>query len=172
MTEPLQVRIRPAQVQDLEALEWGGEYTHFRRIYRRIMQDALKGRRLLLVAEADGELIGQIFIFFDTGWRQFFNGRSTAYLHSFRVKPAYRNRGLGRELMDRAEQELMERGFAYAVISVAKDNLDARRLYEQLGYTVFNEDDGEWSYLDHESVLQTVHEPAYVLQKALSDNKS
>ncbi len=167
MIDTLQVRIRPAQEQDLQALEWEGEYTHFRRIYRRIMQEALKGRRLLLVAEAEGELIGQIFIYFDTGWRQFFNGRSTAYLHSFRVKTEYRNRGLGRMLIERAELELIERGFAYTVISVAKDNPDARRLYEQLGYKVFNEDDGEWSYLDHEGVLQTVHEPAYVLQKSL-----
>jgi ribosomal protein S18 acetylase RimI-like enzyme len=168
MSDKLRVLIRAAEERDLRALEWEGEYKHFRRIYQRIMQEALKGRRLLLVAEAEGSLIGQIFIYFDTGWSQFFNGRSTAYLHSFRVKERYRNRGLGRLLLERAEQELLDRGFAHAVISVAKDNRAARRLYEQFGYRVFNEDEGEWNYLDHEGVLQTVIEPAYVLQKTLS----
>jgi hypothetical protein len=52
-------------------------------------------------------------------------------------------------------------------IAVAKDNPNARRLYERLGYRVFAEDAGCWSFMDPDGQWQRVTEPCYVLEKHL-----
>lgn len=75
---------------------------------------------------------------------------------------------IGTRLILEAEYELIKRGYSWAVIAVAKDNPNARRLYERLGYVVFSDDPGIWHYTDHEGRPCRVEEPAWMLQKALS----
>lgn len=167
MIDTSDVYIRRANEADLPALEWGGEYRRYRRIYQRAMEEARQGRRILFVAEANGEIVGQIFVQLSSS-RSRRKGKSTiGYLQSFRIKPLFRNRGIGTRLIQQAEEILKERGFQRAVIAVAQDNLDARRLYERQGYSVFTQDPGEWSYIDDQGLLQYVSEPAYLMEKRL-----
>jgi ribosomal protein S18 acetylase RimI-like enzyme len=163
--EAPQLIIRPARAEDLRALEWEGEYQRFRMVYQRAYADSLRGRRILLVAEEQGEIVGQIFMQIDSALSGG-DGRA-AYLYALRVRPTHRNRGIGTELVREAEAILRTRGFARALISVAKNNDPARRLYERLGYEVFGEDPGNWSFFDDRGKQQEVHEPAYLLDKIL-----
>jgi ribosomal protein S18 acetylase RimI-like enzyme len=167
MLEALELRIREATEDDLSAMEWEGEFIRFRRIYHDAMKEAKKGRRVILVAEVAEALVGQIFVNLHSTWRNIFFGQRTGYLHSFRVKPEFRNQGVGRRLIQKAESELKARGYRRAVISVAKTNHAALRLYRALGYEVFREDPGRWSFLDHENQVQHITEPAYILRKTL-----
>jgi ribosomal protein S18 acetylase RimI-like enzyme len=157
--------IRPARAEDLPALEWEGEYQRFRLVYRRAFADSLRGRRVLLVAEVEGKVVGQIFLQVDSALAGG-DGRS-AYLYALRVRPEFRNRGIGTELVREAEAILRQRGFTRALISVARDNDAARRLYERLGYEIFGEDPGNWSFFDEQGQEQQVHEPAFLLDKML-----
>jgi ribosomal protein S18 acetylase RimI-like enzyme len=170
MVETLGVRIRTAEETDLPALEWGGEYTHFRRVYRLAMREAQRDRRLIYLAETTGEIVGQIFVHLHSSWKTSFGGAKAGYLHSFRVKPAYRSQGIGSRLMDTAEVALRERGYNRAVISVAKVNRRAQQLYLQRGYSVYTEDPGEWAYMDHRGRLRRVSEPAYVMVKSIHED--
>jgi ribosomal protein S18 acetylase RimI-like enzyme len=163
----LEVVIRPAQEDDLPALEWGGEYSRYRRLYQRAMREAHQGRRALFVAEVGGEIVGQIFVQFVCNRPELNDKSSTGYIQSFRIKPPFRNFGIGTRLIQQAEDVLRERGFHKVVIAVAQENRAARRLYERLGYTVFAEDPGQWSYVDDHGQLQYVSEPNYFLQKQL-----
>ncbi len=167
MIDTSHVVIRHATEADLPALEWEGEYRKFRRVYRRAMEDARRGRRILFVAEIGGEIIGQIFI--QLSHHRFNQKRfpSTGYLQSFRIKKAFRNRGIGTRLINRAEEALKERGYIRAIIAVAQHNKDARRLYERYGYSVFREDPGEWSFIDDQGLPQNISEPAYLMEKQL-----
>lgn len=167
MVEALEVSIRLARQDDLPALEWGGEYRRYRRLYQRAMQDAHEGRRILFVAEVGEEIVGQIFVQFSFKRPEVDDGLLNGYLQSFRIKPAFRNRGIGTRLIQQAEEALKERGFHRAVISVAQDNRDACRLYERMGYTIFAEDPGQWSFVDDHGRFKTVSEPAYLLQKEI-----
>lgn len=167
MVDRPRVKIREAKEADLRALEWEGRYQHYRRLYRRAMAEAKKGRRVLLVAEAEERIVGQIFVQLSSGRGEYADGEQSGYLYSFRVRPEYRNQGIGTQLLEAAEEELTTRGFTRAVIAVAKENQAALRLYESLGYAVFAEDPGKWSYVDHEGELRRVSEPAYVLEKPL-----
>lgn len=161
------VTIRTGCEADLPALEWEGQYLHFRQVYRRAMEEALRGLRVVLVAEVEGQVVGQLFIQFrKTELAGTTRGRY-GYLHAFRVRPSYRNLGIGTRLVAEAESILRARGCTRAMIAVARANPSALALYQRLGYAVTGDDPGKWSYLDHQGRVCHVHEPSYVLEKPL-----
>ena len=86
---------------------------------------------------------------------------------AFRVKPQWRNRGIGSHLMTYVEKDLYEKGFRFATLNVAKENPDARRLYERLGYKVIGSKPGVWSFQDDNGKTQHVNEPAWRMMKKL-----
>jgi GNAT superfamily N-acetyltransferase len=86
-------------------------------MYKHAMEEAKRGNRVLLVAEIEGEVIGQIFLFFRPSWSRHFPNEQAGYLHSFRVKPQFRNMGIGSALVGDAESILIERGLHRSVIS-------------------------------------------------------
>lgn len=161
------VAIRSATDADLSALEWEGEYIHYRRLFKKAMAEARRGRRLLLLAEVDGKIIGQIFAQLSTRPAFSAPGSASGYLYAFRVKEPHRNLGIGTQLIQEAESRLRRLGYSRVVISVAKRNTSARRLYQRLDYRIFSEDPGEWSYVDHFGRVREVREPAFVLEKWL-----
>jgi ribosomal protein S18 acetylase RimI-like enzyme len=163
---PLQ--IRRVKQSDLPALEWEGQFTHFRKVYQHAFEEAQRGDRVLLVAESDGKLIGQIFIHLNPRNLGTNVSVPTAYLHSFRVRSAYRNVGVGSKLLSHAEEVMRQMGIQLAVIAVSKSNPRALGFYQKWGFSVFREDAGRWSYLDHLGRLRDVHDPSYLLQKALN----
>jgi ribosomal protein S18 acetylase RimI-like enzyme len=164
----LDYQIRKATKEDLPGLEWEGEYRRFRRLYQQSFKDAENGRRILLVIEAEGKLIGQLFIQLASIPADPERIPGTGYLYSFRVRPLYRNQGLGTTLVQQAEAILVELGFTRVLIGVAQENEGARRLYERLGYQVIANDPGTWSFKDDQDQIQIFSEPTYIMEKLLS----
>jgi ribosomal protein S18 acetylase RimI-like enzyme len=162
--------VRCLEERDLAALEWEGVFLHFRNLFRQAYDDMLLGTRLLLVMEhrPSGEIVGQIFVQWNSSDPRFADGRRRGYFYSLRVKPAFQRRGLGTCLIDAAEDVLRRRGMDTASIGVEKDNPEARSLYERLGYHIIAEDPGCWSYTDHMGKKQDVREPAWLMEKKLS----
>ncbi len=168
MDEVRYVIIREAVVTDLPALEWDGEYRRFRRLYQKAMMDAQEGRQILLVAESEGEIVGQIFIQLTSITADPKRERGTAYFYSFRVKPDFRNKGVGSLLITSAEAAAHEKGFKRTLIGVVQTNLDAQRLYSRLGYNLLVEDPGEWSFIDDQGKVQHIVEPTFIMEKYLT----
>lgn len=162
--------VRRLEERDLPALEWNGEFLHFRTLFRQTFEDMRLGTRLLLVMEhrPSGEIVGQIFLQWNSSDPRFADGQRRGYLYSLRVKPAFQRHGLGTRLMDAAEEILRQRGMDTASIGVEKTNRDARSLYERQGYRIIAEDPGCWSYIDHLGKRQEVSEPAWLMEKKLS----
>jgi [ribosomal protein S18]-alanine N-acetyltransferase len=50
------------------------------------------------------------------------------------VSPHFRRRGIGRELLFKALEEATRRGCTYAFLEVRPSNVDAIRLYEEMGF--------------------------------------
>jgi len=159
--------IRNLREADLPALEWDGEYRHFKRLYRQMYEQMRRGRRLMLIAEFDDDIIGQAFIQFFIHRDELEKPIIPGYLHAVRVKPPFRNRGIGTQMIRIAEQVMAHKGMNCSVIAVEIDNLAALRLYERLGYERFAEDDGAWSYVDHRGERRFVSQPAHLLKKHL-----
>jgi ribosomal protein S18 acetylase RimI-like enzyme len=162
------VRYRKAVEADLREIEWEGAYSKYRQVYENVYQRAGSGLALMWVAELpEFGLIGQGFVQLKMHDHSCANGKDRAYLHSFRVRPAMRNRGLGANLMTFIEQDLIQRGFRELTLNVAEDNEGALRLYQRLGYSILKEISGKWSFYDEKGKLQKVVEPGYRLIKVL-----
>jgi ribosomal protein S18 acetylase RimI-like enzyme len=162
------VIIRHLVSDDLPALEWEGEYSHFRQLYEDAYQRMLNGDLIMWVAELPGTgIIGQVFIQLNCGRPELANGINRAYLYSFRIRPAFRNLGLGTKMLKMVETDLKKKGFSMLTLNVAKDNPRAHRLYERQGFRIVGHEPGIWSYVDHRGMWQHVNEPAWRMQKTL-----
>jgi len=162
------VFIRQAEKDDLVSLEWNGEYTHFRRLYADTYMMVEQGKAIIWIAEIDGSgLIGQCFVSLKGNRPELADGIWRAYIYGFRVQPDFRNQGIGTRIMHTIEDDLKKRGFRQATLNVGKDNHDARRFYDRLGYIVTGEDPGQWSYIDDKGKRRDMHEPAWRMVKDL-----
>ncbi len=161
------ITIRPLIADDLPQLEWDGVYTYQRPVFQRTLADVARGTRLMLGAVVEARIVGQVFVQLRSSELEFAQAGRRGYLYSLRVRPEWRGQGLGSQLIAAAEAELLARGYGEAAISTVKDNPDARRLYERLGYRVFKEDPGEWWFTDVNGLLQHVQEPCWVMEKRL-----
>ncbi len=162
------VIIRPLEERDLPALEWDGEFTHFRRLFADSFHRQRNGFSIMWVAELpEAGIIGQVFIQFICDRHELADGLYSAYLYSFRVKPAYRSAGLGGALLAAVEADLKKRHFHRITLNVAKTNIRARQMYERHGFRVVAHEAGCWSYIDHEGTRRHVEEPAWRMEKSI-----
>lgn len=165
--------IRQVSQNDLPALEWEGEFTHFRRVYARAFERACRRQALLWVAESvPGRLLGQLFVLLNSDTdSDMADGRQRAFIHSFRVRPEFRRGGLGSRLIQWAEADLGQRGFQWVSLHVARENQPALRFYERWGYQRIASVSGEWSYEDHEGFMRRVVEPGWRMGKLLTTDQ-
>ena len=163
------LKIRHINRDDLLSLEWEGEFKCFRKVYRQVYERMNTGLALMWGADLPGVgLIGQAFVQFKNSTSRIQPKRpKKAYIHSFRVRPAYRRAGVGSKIMQVLEDDLVRRGFHRVSLNVSRDNFAARRLYSRRGYTIIKPDPGIWSYYDHLGILKNVHEPGWRMQKKL-----
>jgi GNAT superfamily N-acetyltransferase len=89
-----------------------------------------RGRRLILAAFADGELVGTVQVILALPPNQPHRGEIAKLL----VHRSARGRGIARLLMERAEEEARAEGKTLLVLDAVTDG-DAARLYERLGWT-------------------------------------
>ena len=163
----LDIDLRLAMKSDLPKLEWFGQYTHYRMLFRRAFREQAQGRRLMLVADCNDFPIGHVFIQLSGGDASVADGQTRAYFYAFRVMEMFRRRGIGGALLDEAEAIVRERGYRWSTIAVAKENTDALRLYERRDYHIFRDDPGQWSYRDHRGETHWVNEPCWLMEKRL-----
>ena len=80
---------------------------------------------LFLVAEVDGAIVGSVMAGYDghRGW-----------LYYLAVSPGQRGNSYGRELVDAAEQLLLQRGCPKVNLMIRSDNEAVQDFYRHLGY--------------------------------------
>jgi ribosomal protein S18 acetylase RimI-like enzyme len=81
----------------------------------------------LLVVEHDGEVVGSVMVGYEghRGW-----------VNYLAVHPDHQGRGLGRRLMERAEEVLGQLGCAKVNLQVRSSNEAAIGFYRRIGYSV------------------------------------
>jgi ribosomal protein S18 acetylase RimI-like enzyme len=167
------IQIHTLLEQDLPALEWDGVYTHYRELFQIAYQRLTSKRGLAWVVELpEHGIIGQVFIQLTCQRPELADGHSRAYLYSFRIKPAYRRLGIGKTLLNFAEDALRKRKLSYITLNVSRDNTDAIRLYKNHGYEIIAPEPGIWQYRDHMGVWHQVIEPAWRMEKSLIKQKT
>jgi len=86
---------------------------------------------LVLFVLYDGEIVGlaTCFINFST-----FNVKSYLYIHDIVVYADFRNKGLGKALMEKLIEISTERDYCKITLEVREDNFQAQGLYFSLGF--------------------------------------
>ena len=92
--------------------------------------EAEEGRRLILAAFADGELVGTVQVLLALPPNQ----PHRAEVAKLLVHRSVRGRGVGRRLMEHAEVEARAEGKTLLVLDAVTGG-DAARLYDRLGWT-------------------------------------
>ena len=85
----------------------------------------------VIVAEVSGEMLGFLFIVVRI---DYFTHERFAYVEDLALAKAAEGKGLGRRLMDEAEDWARTLGFRRIGLSVWSQNDRARQFYERLGY--------------------------------------
>lgn len=93
------------------------------------------GEDRLFVAEAAGKLVA--FLALEVHREEI----SFTYVDDFSVTEAFRGRGIGHALMEAAEDYTRAIGISTISLHVEKHNAGARRLYDSLGYTLYEDQD-------------------------------
>lgn len=97
----------------------------------------------ICVAEIDGQIEGFLSIEVHREDENFL------YYDDFNVSAAYRGKGIGSALMDRAEAYCRELGFSSIVLHVEETNKKARRLYDRRGFTLLRQDGTRLCLIQH-----------------------
>ncbi len=94
---------------------------------------------LLLVAEADGNLVGLAHAFVrDNPPLPVFTPRRYAVIDSIVVTQSMRNRGIGKRLAHEIDKWAKAQGASSVELNVYEFNEGARRFYEALGYSTIS----------------------------------
>ena len=134
------VSLRPATADDVALLlAFIRELGDFERLAHEVvvdeavLADSLFGARPAaeaVIAEVDGDAAGFALFFHNFST---FHGRRGLYLEDLYVRPAFRARGIGRQLMRHLARTAVERGCARFEWSVLDWNTDAIAFYRELG---------------------------------------
>jgi ribosomal protein S18 acetylase RimI-like enzyme len=158
----MQVAIRPCMREDLEKLEWFGLFARYRQLFADTFTRSEMGEIVMLVADVNEFPVGSVWIDLVKQREQ-----STGVLYALRVLPPLQNLGIGTRLIAAVEVLLQKRGYKIVELGVEKNNPDAKRLYERLGYRLLRDNLEKWEIVTPGG--QTVQEQVdeWIMQKIL-----
>lgn len=154
--------IRQARQTDLERILWGNE--HQRASRQAFLDRQARGEIVMLLPTLDDEPIGHLAI--DLVALQDEGG---VYLYWFHVLDPFARRGIGTAVIKRAEEIAVQAGRTFSEIAVGKNNPDARRLYERLGYQLIGERVDSWLSAQPDGSQVEVFDNNWVLRKSLGE---
>ena len=103
--------------------------TRARTALARLLADPSLGRVFLIVEE--NEVAGYVVLAF--GYSLEFHGRD-AFVDELFLRPAFRGRGLGRDVLAFVEQQCREQGVSALHLEVERKNTGAQAFYRRLGF--------------------------------------
>jgi ribosomal protein S18 acetylase RimI-like enzyme len=91
----------------------------------RVREQMERGSSIFLVAEDQGRIVGVVLVTHDLrkGW-----------LNRLAVPPEEQGRGIAKQLVHRAEEELSAQGIGVFAVQIHEDNERSRKLFAELGY--------------------------------------
>ena len=164
MSEKIQIRLM--RESDLPAMEWGGEFACYRRVFREILRAQERGiSKAFLAFTESGEVVGQVFLTRKFPNPDYSPNDPYLFLTSFRVKPAFQGRGLGGRLLRRCVVSAWEEKIPALLLNCSLSNKSAYRFYLHHGFQLVREMVCRWSFVDQYGEVHNECEAAYLLRK-------
>jgi ribosomal protein S18 acetylase RimI-like enzyme len=98
---------------------------------KKAMTSPEPGSAIFIAEDETGKRAGFLHLQIQT---DYFNGSKVAYLSDIAVDSSFEGRGVGRVLLDKAEEWAREQGCSLLTLYVFFNNLRARKIYEKLGF--------------------------------------
>jgi GNAT superfamily N-acetyltransferase len=117
-----------------DALPAAADLAPYQRAFQQIDADPA---HLLLVADADGEVVATMQLSFLPGLAR--RGALRAQVEAVRVRADFQGSGLGAAIMTWVIDEARRRGCALVQLTTDKTRTRAHRFYERLGFTASHE---------------------------------
>ena len=92
------------------------------------------GNAVFWTVENEGELIGELYVFYNLDDKDFADGKNTAYLCAFRIREDFRGKGIGTALLREVLARLKAAGFTRATIGVGPEEERNIKLYRNQGF--------------------------------------
>ncbi|MCR5767007.1 MAG: GNAT family N-acetyltransferase [Lachnospiraceae bacterium] len=92
------------------------------------------GNAVFWTVENEGELIGELYVFYNLDDKDFADGKNTAYLCAFRIREDFRGKGIGTGLLREVLARLKAAGFTRATIGVGPEEERNIKLYRNQGF--------------------------------------
>lgn len=162
------MQIRKASGGEMLAL-WGCQELQTASPTAKFFYDNINdGNAVFWALDEEGDLVGELYAFFNLDDKNFADGQNTAYLCAFRVKKEFRGQGHGSRLLATALKELKEMGFSHVTIGVECDEPQNMRLYRRFGFnTLVKECHYDPCSMDEKMHPQYDNNPWQLLKKDL-----
>ena len=102
--------------------------------YHTRLKDQAEGRCIALIAEWDGQVAGNVYLYL-SAQEEPFKGRGWPIIVDFGVLPKFQRRGIGSRLMDVAEQLAAQHADTVCLgVGLSREYGAAQRIYARRGY--------------------------------------
>jgi len=135
-----QMEIRRAKKEEMgEILDaYMDAYSEMDKYCYKNRRDAKRYMKWLFKRDVDGIFVAVenniiAFVASDSLWHSFYEG-NVGEIHEMFVRREWRNRGIGRKIMEKAEEYLASKGNKVIELWVGKENEKARKFYAKIGY--------------------------------------
>lgn len=98
------------------------------------LNEIVSGNRIVFVYKVNGEFLGEGALVFEKGDPDYTIKGKRIYLSRLIVKSEYRNRGIGRVIVDYLMKYAKLLGYQEISLGVNIDNISARHLYAKMGF--------------------------------------
>jgi ribosomal protein S18 acetylase RimI-like enzyme len=162
----LDVRFRLCERGDLRKLEWEGLFHSDRRVIEAAFRKQERGRNIMLLAEANGRAVGQVWIDLEKHRPQ-----GAALVWAMRVIPWLQGQGMGRRLLEAASGIALDYGFPALELEVDCRNLVAQRLYSRSGFEPVRQVEHQERYTTRRGRTVLLRRPRLLMKKLLQPNE-
>jgi len=130
----IMVKIRPAKLEDAPSLQRNclsaNTLDEVENFLKKDIEEMEKGNKIRIVADVDGEVIGNLEIFFSRHPLTF----HAADISTVVVNPRFRRKGIATKMIESALKIAKERKIEIVKIDVEAKNTPAVKLYTKVGF--------------------------------------
>lgn len=153
--------VRDLQIDEVPLLSWSGGAPHLQYIRAAVARRSLGDVEVIAVwIESAPVAVGAI---------EYADHDPLGKLWMLNVHPDHQSRGLGTLVIRELETRALARGCTTTALSVEKENVRARALYERLGYHTVGSTIESWERESESGRVFTYFADCYVMNRRLDD---
>lgn len=155
------MKIRIADINDFKKV-WNNSNSP---TYKYFLDQLIKKNIEFWTIELEDNLIGELYIFWNSEDKDEANGVNRAYLCAFRIEKEYQGLGYGKLLMNTVLERIKSKGYTEVTIGIDNDDfIKLESMYKKMGFlTHIKSTNIDYHYIDKEG-MPTMYKNPYMLK--------